>query len=80
MFSSYTKLITHLYQKHDFEYEKIKEQLKMSFYEQFKFVNWIRMEKFKDETGKLDVMEITERILAKEWNQPQVPIFYITLF
>lgn len=52
----------------------------MSFYEQFKFVNWIRMEKFKDETGKLDVMEITERILAKEWNQPQVPIFYITLF
>jgi len=71
VFSSYDKLITHLYEKHDFEYEKIKEQLKMSYYEQFKFVNWIRMEKFKHETGKLDVMEITERILAKEWNQPQ---------
>ena len=30
------------------------------------------MEKFKNESDDLDVMEITEKILAKEWNQPQV--------
>ena len=45
------------------------EQLKLSYYEQMKLINWIRLEKHK--LGQLDVMEITERILAKEWNASQ---------
>jgi len=66
---SYETLLTHLYDTHDFEYEKICSQLSLSFYQQLKLINWIRMEKVK--LGQLDVMEITERILSREWNAPQ---------
>ena len=58
-----------MYDAHDFEYEKICSQLSLSFYQQLKLINWIRMEKVN--LGQLDVMEITERILAREWNAPQ---------
>ena len=45
------------------------DQLNLSYYEQLKLINWIRLEKHK--LGELDIMEITERILNKEWNFSQ---------
>jgi len=69
---TYDALIKHMYDAHDFEYEKIKEQLGLSYYQQLKLVNWIRFEKHNLPEGQsLDVMDITEKILAKNWNAPQ---------
>ena len=44
----------------------------LSYYQQLKLVNWIRFEKHNLPEGQsLDVMDITEKILAKNWNAPQ---------
>ena len=55
----------------------------MSYYEQLKLINMIRLEKHN--FGQLDVMEVTEKILNKEWNYSQyyqlikMTLFYIQL-
>ena len=60
---------------HDFDFEQIKNHLKLTFYEQMKLINWIRKE--KSEKAEIDVMDVRERILAREWNSPQ---FYFPTF
>ena len=49
------------------------ENLNLTFYEQMKLINWIRKEKVDLERNKeeLNIMDITERILAREWDNPQ---------
>jgi len=44
--------------------------LKLSFYEQLKLINWIRKEKV-DSGLDLNIMEIRERILGREWDNVQ---------
>jgi len=73
VFNNSKELNNHLYSEHDFEFEKIKENLNLTFYEQMKLINWIRKEKVDLERNKeeLNIMDITERILAREWDNPQ---------
>merc|ERR1712131_282194 len=41
VFNNSKELNNHLYSEHDFEFEKIKENLNLTFYEQMKLINWI---------------------------------------
>ena len=49
------------------------ENLQLTFYEQMKLINWIRKEKVDMERKgeELNIMDITERILARKWDNPQ---------
>ena len=45
--------------------------MKLSFYEQLKLINCIRKEKVDSGTKEINVMDITERILGREWDNVQ---------